>query len=259
MEAGPRIGGQKGPPRERLPPRPRAPRSRRRRGARGRGIVVRAGSGAVLEAPALVAGLDDLAVRAGSRSDETSGGRFRAERVSRSSRAVVILASPNTLGHSACGEVGGDDHRGPLVEPADQVEEELATGLGEGQIAQFVEDHEVEAAEEVGDPALAPVSPLGVELVHQIDDVEEAPSGAVADARADDARGEMRLAGARAADQDQVALLLEGEPRPPSVRGRWRAPPARSCTSVSLIGVSAKANSQVSSGRRASARSSSGT
>jgi hypothetical protein len=38
---------------------------------------------AVLEAPTVVAGLDDVAVV-----------------VSRSSSAVVILASPNTLGHS---------------------------------------------------------------------------------------------------------------------------------------------------------------
>jgi hypothetical protein len=33
------------------------------------------------------------------------------------------------------GEVGGDDDRGALVEAADEVEQELAAGLGEGQIA----------------------------------------------------------------------------------------------------------------------------
>jgi len=35
------------------------------------------------------------------------------------------------------------------------MEEELAAGLGEGQVAEFVEDQEVEAAEEIGQPALA--------------------------------------------------------------------------------------------------------
>jgi hypothetical protein len=30
------------------------------------------------------------------------------------------------------GEIGGDDDRGSFVEPADEVEEELAAGLGEG-------------------------------------------------------------------------------------------------------------------------------
>jgi hypothetical protein len=36
------------------------------------------------------------------------------------------------------GEIRGDDYRGTLVEPADEVEQELAAGLGEGQIAEFV-------------------------------------------------------------------------------------------------------------------------
>jgi hypothetical protein len=30
------------------------------------------------------------------------------------------------------GEVGGDDHRAALVEPAGEVEEQLTAGLGEG-------------------------------------------------------------------------------------------------------------------------------
>ena len=37
-------------------------------------------------------------------------------------------------GPSAEGEVGGDDDRGALVEAADQVEQQLAAGLCEGQI-----------------------------------------------------------------------------------------------------------------------------
>ncbi len=36
------------------------------------------------------------------------------------------------------GEVGGDDHRGAFVEPADQVEEQLPAGLGEGQVANLI-------------------------------------------------------------------------------------------------------------------------
>jgi hypothetical protein len=38
------------------------------------------------------------------------------------------------------GEVGGDDDRGAFVETADEVEEQLAAGLREGQIAEFIED-----------------------------------------------------------------------------------------------------------------------
>ena len=66
--------------------------------------------------------------------------------------AVVILASPKTLRPFGEGEVGGDDDRGVLVELADQVEEQLAAGLAEGQIAEFVEDDEVMAQQILGDP-----------------------------------------------------------------------------------------------------------
>lgn len=45
------------------------------------------------------------------------------------------------------GEVRGDDDGALLVEPADQVEEQLSSGLCEGQIAKFVEDDEVHACE----------------------------------------------------------------------------------------------------------------
>ena len=62
--------------------------------------ICRAGSGAALEAPAPVAGLDDLAASAGPPSGEPSGGGGEAERVSRSSGAVVIRAAPKTLGDS---------------------------------------------------------------------------------------------------------------------------------------------------------------
>jgi len=57
--------------------------------------------------------------------------------------------------------------------------------------------------------ALAACAGLGLELVHEVDDVEEAAAGAATDAGADDADGEMRLAGAGAADQNQVALVGE--------------------------------------------------
>ena len=53
------------------------------------------------------------------------------------------------------GEIGRDDDRGPLVEAADQMEQQLPAGLGEGQIAEFVEDDEVEAGEIIGETPLA--------------------------------------------------------------------------------------------------------
>ena len=94
-------------------------------------------SGPGLEAPALVSGLDDVAV-----VGEPVGQRGRH------------LGVAEYGGPFAEVEVRRDNHRRTFVEAADQVEQELAAGLGEGEIAEFVEDQEVEAAQEVGRPAL---------------------------------------------------------------------------------------------------------
>jgi hypothetical protein len=90
------------------------------RSASNGGGVRGGGSGAVLEAPAFVAGLDDLAVM--GQPVEQRGGH---------------LGVAEDAGPFAEGKVGGDQRRGLLVEPADQVEQQLAAGLGEGQIAEF--------------------------------------------------------------------------------------------------------------------------
>ena len=66
-------------------------------------VIVR--SGAVLEAPTLIAGLDDVAV-VGETIEECGGHLWVAEH-----------ARP-----FAEGEIGGDDDRGAFVEPADEME-----------------------------------------------------------------------------------------------------------------------------------------
>ena len=58
-------------------------------------------------------------------------------------------------------------------------------------------------------PPLPAGAALGLEPVDQIDDVEEAAARAAADAGARDGDRQMRLAGAGAADQHDVALLGE--------------------------------------------------
>ena len=107
------------------------------------------------------------------------------------------------------GEVGGDDDRGALVEPAHEVEQELAAGLSEGQIAKFVEDDEVAPGELVCGAALASGTEFGLEMVDQVDDVVAPATGTLSDAGARDGDGEMGLAGAGAADQHDVALALQ--------------------------------------------------
>jgi hypothetical protein len=110
-------------------------------------------------------------------------------------------------GPFAEGEIGGDDDRGALVELADEMEQQLAAGLGEREIAEFVEDDDVEASEIVGDASLASGSTFGLELIDEIDGGEEAPARSSADATPRDGDGQMRLARAGSADQDDVALL----------------------------------------------------
>ena len=113
-------------------------------------------SGAVLEAPAFVAGLDDLAVM----GQAIEQGR-RHLRVPEDARPFAKV------------EVGGDDDRGLLVEMADQMEQELPASSGRRADSQFIEDGEVRAGEPVGDPPLALRADLALEPVDQIDDLEE--------------------------------------------------------------------------------------
>jgi len=90
-----------------------------------------------LEAPGFVPGLDDLAMV--GEPVEQRGGHF----------GIAENARP-----FAEGEISVDDDRGAFLELRDQMEEQLAAGLGEGQISEFVEHDEVEPGEVIGHAAL---------------------------------------------------------------------------------------------------------
>jgi hypothetical protein len=57
-------------------------------------------------------------------------------------------------------EVGGDDDAGPLVEPAQQMEQQGAARCAERQITEFIEDDEIGVDEPVGDLARSALSLL---------------------------------------------------------------------------------------------------
>jgi hypothetical protein len=84
----------------------------RRRASAGCVIVV-----AAFESPAVIAGLDDVAVM--GQPVEQRGRHL----------GVAEHAGPFSEG-----EIGGDDDGGALVEPADEVEQKLAAGLGKRQM-----------------------------------------------------------------------------------------------------------------------------
>ena len=94
-------------------------------------------------------------------------------------------------------KIGRDDDRGSLVEAADHVEQQLSSGLGEGQITELVEDDEVEARQIIGEPALAASSTFSLEPVDKIDRGEEATARSGADTTSCDRDRQMRLARAR--------------------------------------------------------------
>ena len=114
-------------------------------------------SDAMLETPAFVAGFDDVAVM--REAIEQRGGHLR----------VAENAWPFSEG-----EIGRDNDRCALVEPADEMKQQMPAGLGEREIAEFVEDDEVHAREIIGDPALAPGAGFRLQSVDEIDRIEEA-------------------------------------------------------------------------------------
>src|SRR6516165_12107747 len=145
---------------------------------------------AAFEAPAVVAGLDDVAVM--GQAVEQRGRHF----------GIAEHARPFPKR-----KIGGDDDGGALVEPADEVEQKLTAGLRERQIAELVENDEVHAGQMFGEPALPTVAGLGLEPVDEVDDVVEAFSGAIANATPRDGNGQMALASPGPSDQHDVALL----------------------------------------------------
>ena len=73
------------------------------------------------------------------------------------------------------GEIGRHDHRGPLVEAADQMEQQLPTGQSERQVTEFVDlcraQHKsihVESAVMWSRPILMPALLGGQRIRHQV-------------------------------------------------------------------------------------------
>jgi len=63
--------------------------------------------------------------------------------------------------------------------------------LSERQIAEFVEDNEVQPSEVIGEPALPSITGLDFEPIDEIDHVVEPAAGAEADAASGDSNGQM--------------------------------------------------------------------
>jgi hypothetical protein len=67
------------------------------------------------------------------------------------------------LGHSP--KIGGDDDGHALVEPADEIEQKLAAGLGNGQISEFGQNDEGHQGQTLGERPLRFVAGLDLEAL----------------------------------------------------------------------------------------------
>jgi len=136
-------------------------------------------------------------------------------------------------------EIGGDQDRSALVEAADEVEEKLPAGLGEGQIAELVEDDEVLAGEIVGDAPLAAGARLRLEPIDEIDGGEEAPARSRPDAAARDGDRQVSLSGSgRDSDMAPGFWRAKRGSTTPFIRwqaGQWRRVVGGSCSAAMCI------------------------
>jgi hypothetical protein len=105
--------------------------------------------------------------------------------------------------------LGGDEDGGALVKPANQVEEQLAAGMGEWQITQFVEHDEGEPRQVIADAGFA------LQPIDEVDDGVKAAARTAADTCPRNGYGEMAFAGAGPADQHGVCAARRERPRLP--------------------------------------------
>ncbi len=71
------------------------------------------------------------------------------------------------------GQIGGDNEAGALVSAADHVEEQFGTGFGKGDVAEFVEDEQIEPFELIHEPLQVVVVALLEHMGNQGGDPEE--------------------------------------------------------------------------------------
>ena len=148
---------------------------------------------AVLEAEAVVAGLEDMA--AVREAIEQRGRHLR----------VAEHGGP-----FAEAEIRRDDDAGALVELAQEMEQQGSAGDAERQVAELVEDDEVGMGEARRDLPWLSLQLFLFKSVDEFDSGEEPDALAVLlDGLDADRGGKMRLPGAGAADEDDVVRIFQ--------------------------------------------------
>src|ERR1700733_6246578 len=148
---------------------------------------------AVFEAEAVVPGFEDM-----TAVGETIEQRGRHLRVAEHGCPLAEA------------EIGRDDDAGALIELAQQMEEQGPARGAERQVSELVENDEIGVGEPGGDLSWFALKLLLFKSVDEFDGGEEADALAMMLDRLDaDRGGEMRLASAGAADQDDIVGVFQ--------------------------------------------------
>ena len=107
------------------------------------------------------------------------------------------------------GQVGSDDEAGALVGAAYDVEEQFGTGFGKGDIAQFVEDKQIEPFELLHETLQIVVVTLFEHMGNQGGDSEEAHPPALGASGKTQGGGQVRFTGPGVTDEQDVFALLD--------------------------------------------------
>jgi len=146
----------------------------------------------VPDTPAFIAGLDDVAVM--GEAVEKGGGHLCV----------------GEDGRPFCeGEIGRDQDGCSFVELADQVEQQLPASLCEWQISEFIDDHQIDAAEPVCETAGLSFAQFGFQSIDQVNRTEEPDTGSLVHDVGADRDSEMGFPGTGPANEDGVARLLD--------------------------------------------------
>lgn len=143
---------------------------------------------AFVQAIAIVAGLDDVASM--GQPIQQRGGHL----------GIAEHGAP-----FAEGQVGRDYQRYPLVQFADQMEQQRAAVLRERQVAEFVEDNDILVEQPAGQIPGSSGALFSIELVHKMHHTVEARLLSVQDDVARQGGGQMRFVGAGSAHEDDIA------------------------------------------------------
>ncbi len=121
-------------------------------------------------------------------------------------RTVAVPQPPLcSRAHGGAPRAGRDDHARVLVQPAEEVEQQRSSGLTEGQVSQLVENDRVHARQACGDAPCVALRLFLLQRIDQVHDGVEAHALAVAgDAGHSKSRGQVALAGAGSADENNV-------------------------------------------------------